>query len=514
MAPVDTPPRLRSPARRLRAAPTVAWLLAAAMTVDVVVFGRLTWTNHSNFNTYGFDTGIFDQGIWLLSRFKSPFVTIRGLQFFGNHVNLIVVPLVPAYWLGAGPHFLGLFQAAALAIGAVPIYLLARERNLTSWVGLALGCSYLLYPALEWLAWWEFHPDGLAIAPLLWAYLFAVRRRWTPFLIAMAIALSCKEDMAFPVAVLGLIIAARGRRLVGGGVLAAAVAWFVASTRFVIPWANHGQGPFYNEIFPQLGATVPAIIGTAIRHPSRVLGPALRHSRLSYYWQLLAPVAFVPVLALPVLLIAAPHTLINVNSIQPYTYNIRFQYSAVITVGVFLATVEACASGQRWRSAGTVLAAVVLASSMIANVTWSPSPLSRTRVVGGIWGKSKPHDAVVKQALALVPAGEGVSSVFYVVTHMTHRTHVYEFPNPWRQINWGIHGEGAPGTATVQWLLVDRTSLNARDLKLLTQLTAPGGEFESIMDAAGMVVAHRIRPPVHPFGPPLPEQNEDLAPAP
>ena len=54
--------------------------------------------------------GIFDQGIWLLSRFKDPFVTIRGLEYFGNHVNVTTVLLVPFYWLGAGPLFLSVLQ--------------------------------------------------------------------------------------------------------------------------------------------------------------------------------------------------------------------------------------------------------------------------------------------------------------------------------------------------------------------------------------------------------------------
>ena len=70
----------------------------------VGVFGSLTWHQQSNFGTFGFDMGIYDQAIWLLSRFKDPFVTVRGLEYFGHHVNPITVLFVPAYCLGAGPH--------------------------------------------------------------------------------------------------------------------------------------------------------------------------------------------------------------------------------------------------------------------------------------------------------------------------------------------------------------------------------------------------------------------------
>ena len=92
---------------RLRRPSVVVGLLVATY---IGVFGRLTWAQHENFGTFGYDMGLYDQGIWLLSRFKDPFVTIRGLHFFEHHVNLITVLFVPAYWLGAGPHFLYLVE--------------------------------------------------------------------------------------------------------------------------------------------------------------------------------------------------------------------------------------------------------------------------------------------------------------------------------------------------------------------------------------------------------------------
>src|SRR6266487_3076457 len=103
-------------------------VLAALVVAYVVVFGRLTWAQQSNFGTFGFDMGIYDQGIWLLSRFKDPFVTVRGLEYFGHHVNPVTLAFVPFYWLGAGPHFLYLVKTVWMALGAVPLWLLARDR--------------------------------------------------------------------------------------------------------------------------------------------------------------------------------------------------------------------------------------------------------------------------------------------------------------------------------------------------------------------------------------------------
>src|SRR5437762_5468630 len=106
--------------RRLRAMSAPARVLVGMIAAYVAVFGTLTWQQQSNFGTFGFDMGIYDQGIWLVSRGRTPFVTVRGLNYFGHHVNLVTLLLVPAYWLGAGPHLLYLVETLALASCAVP----------------------------------------------------------------------------------------------------------------------------------------------------------------------------------------------------------------------------------------------------------------------------------------------------------------------------------------------------------------------------------------------------------
>ena len=82
--------------RRLRAMSAPARVLVGMIAAYVAVFGTLTWQQQSNFGTFGFDMGIYDQGIWLVSRGRTPFVTVRGLNYFGHHVNLITLLLVPA----------------------------------------------------------------------------------------------------------------------------------------------------------------------------------------------------------------------------------------------------------------------------------------------------------------------------------------------------------------------------------------------------------------------------------
>ena len=41
------------------------WILAGLIAAYIAVFGALTWRQQSNYGTFGFDMGIYDQGIWL-----------------------------------------------------------------------------------------------------------------------------------------------------------------------------------------------------------------------------------------------------------------------------------------------------------------------------------------------------------------------------------------------------------------------------------------------------------------
>ncbi|MEY2402145.1 MAG: hypothetical protein QOJ08_2256, partial [Ilumatobacteraceae bacterium] len=105
-----------------------AWFTGAGALLFALVFGKLGVQHHDNFGTWSYDMGIYDQGFWLVSRGGQSFMTVRGMEFWGHHVNLIVLAFVPFYWLGAGPSFLYIAQAVGLAVAAFPIYLIARDR--------------------------------------------------------------------------------------------------------------------------------------------------------------------------------------------------------------------------------------------------------------------------------------------------------------------------------------------------------------------------------------------------
>jgi uncharacterized membrane protein len=473
-----------------RAGPITA--LVALMVGYVAVFGTLTYQQQSNYGTYGFDMGIYDQGIWLVSHFRNPFVTIRGLDYFGHHVNIITLLFVPAYWLGAGPHFLYAVETVWLAAGAIPIWLLGRDRLENSWLPLGLCAAYLLYPSVEWINQWQFHPDALIITPLMFAYWLATRQRWGWFWVAVAISLSCKEDAGLAVFALGICLWLKHRRRAYGLITAIAGAtWFLVCTKLIIPLANGGAAPFYVTNFPGLGTSIFSIIGNFVFHPNRWIKSVFARSRWTYYAQVFWPVALLAFLEPLVLLIAIPQLLVNTLAATSDADNIHFFLTAVVVAGVFLATVEACGRRGRTAAGRRFMVGLTVAAALAANVAWSPSPIS-VNFHTGYWVQSGPQDRAINEAISIVPNDASVAATYNIDDHMTHRASIYEYPNPWIVTNWGISLRKPPDPSKVDWLVLDTRAIG-NQTALYTALIVKK-EFSVLFSEEGILVLHRERP--------------------
>jgi uncharacterized membrane protein len=466
-------------------------VLAVAVALWVIVFFRLGALRHDRHGTFGFDLGIYDQATWLLAFFRHPFITVRGLDVFGHHATPGLWLFAPFYWLGGGPKVLLALQVCAQASGAFAMYLLARDLLGSRWIGTALGVVLLLNPTSQYLVWEFFHPEAFAIGPLLFAYWAARTQRWNWFWPAALLAISMKEDLALALLVIGILVAVRGARRIGIAIALLSFGWFVIATRVVIPWRN-GVGPFYEQLYGTLGDSPTQVAWYLVRHPGRAWSIATEPDRLEYYRQMFFPVALLPLLAPEALAIGLPMLAINVYTSDgfPFTRNYQFHYSAIVLAAVMIGTVEALV---RIRSvpARHGLVGVLLVASLVSCVQWGASPISHD-YDRGIWPLHGEDRAAAKDhALALLPSGAATSAAYNLVPHLTHRQKIYEFPVPWRPVNWGVHGENLDDPRGVRWLLVDRRLLNPEDTALLDRLLHT--EFEVRYSRDDIVLAQRVK---------------------
>jgi uncharacterized membrane protein len=464
--------------------------LGVLIAVWIVTFALLVVRRQDRFWSVDFDMGIHDQAIWLLAHGRG-FITVRGLEVFGHHFTPSYFLLVPAYWLGAGPNFVNVLQIAVLSLGAIPIYLLARERRVSQWPAAALGAAYLLHPALQFIGWELFHPEALGITPLLCAYLCSVRRSWHWFVFWCVLAVSCKEDVALAVLVLGLIVAWRGDRRVGLVTASCAFAWFVAVAVIAMPAINGGT-THVAGLLSGVGGSPGGIAETAIRDPGNIAGRLFSSGSGDFAWQLLVPFGFAPLLAPVVLMIGFPQFLVDVMSDVPWTRAITFHYAALPLTALAIGMVEGVALvGRRLGHPARIAAPlVVLGCAIFGTLAWGPSPLSAEYDRGWWPPATDTRLAAKRTAVDAVPDDAAVSASYTLVPHLTHRAAIYSFPNPWRSANWGVPGSPVRRPADVNWLVIDRDSLGIKDRHLLSRILS-NGNWVVVKNSNDVLVARR-----------------------
>ena len=97
------------------------------MTIYAAYFTSLTVRIHHALGTSAYDFGLYDQGIWLLSRGQTPFVTLMGRNLFGDHASFILLLLVPLYWIFSSTATLLVVQSIVIAMGGIPVFLYTRR---------------------------------------------------------------------------------------------------------------------------------------------------------------------------------------------------------------------------------------------------------------------------------------------------------------------------------------------------------------------------------------------------
>jgi uncharacterized membrane protein len=476
-------------ATRISAAGLCALALGLSVTVFVAAFVGATWTAHARFATYGFDVGIYDQGTWLLSRPRAPFVTVRGLDLLGQQAAYIMALVAPLYRLWADPRLLLLLQVLFLALPALVLYRLGSRHLGHPAAGLAVAVAYLAYPGVQWAISWQFHPEAIAAGLLALAVLAADRGRHRAMALWLALAALCGEELGLVVAGFGLLLVMGGRRAVGWRTAGAGLAWFLVATYLLAPLHAGRATRLFETDYGIAGYGPRALLAALPTMAGHALQTGLANDGLFYLLLVFLPLLGLPLLAPRWLLPVAPPLLLNLAAVQPEHHQLRFHYlatAAPLLAAGAVAGLVVVRSARRPLLAPLLVLLVVVAG--FTSWRYGPAPWARDPVAVA----AGPVDQARRDALALVGPDAPVSAQFNLVPHLGHRVEVYEFPNPFRAVNWGVAGDEHPPAALerLQFVVVQRELLGEPDRELLDRLEADPA-WERVFDRQGVVVLQR-----------------------
>jgi uncharacterized membrane protein len=433
--------------RRPAATPVV---LAAAASF-AVGFAALSVLRHRAFVTGRFDLGNMVQAVWSTAHGHPLQMTnLHGAQIsrLAAHVDPILALFGPLWWIWPSADLLLVVQAAAIAAGAWPVYLLARKHLASSRAALGFALAYLLYPATGWLTLNEFHPVALATPLLLFAFWFLDEDRLLPFALCAIAAAACKEEIGLVVAGFGAWYALSRRRwATGGAIVALGVAWTAIAIGVVIPhYHATGESDFYGR-YSEVGGSAGGVVKTALTDPGRILDEAFSRRDLRYLLELAAPLAALSLLAPLVLVAALPELAINMLSATTTQTSIHFHYTAGLIPPLVVAAVLGAKRLNRWT---IPVAAAVVVAALVGNYRLGPIPGWR-HVPGGeryqaTAARVTEHDRIAARALSLVPKSAVVSATNTLGAHLSARKRVLSFPFI-QDATWIAADETQPGYA-------------------------------------------------------------------
>ncbi len=325
--------------------------MSRLIIIATLIFFICSSLRHTLFYSTGFDLGIYDQVVYLISQGESPFSSFLGYHHLGNHGAWAVYPLGLFYLIYPDVHWLLLLQAVCLALGSWPTWSLARLAGLNQGQAVAIAISYLLYPVIFNINLFDFHPEVMALPAILGAILAARLKRIFWFCIAIVWVLGCKAVLSLTVAFMGWwLLSFEKRKFCGLIALCLGIFWFIVVTQGIIPFFS-GEEVAGVGRYSYLGDSVVGIIINILLQPGVVLGKILSWESIKYIFVLFLPVIWgiFPLLQtnqvilpnLIPLIPIIPTIILNVLSEVSFQRSLNYQYS-LPAISFLLLTVISC----------------------------------------------------------------------------------------------------------------------------------------------------------------------------
>ena len=171
-----------------------SWLLAAMLVLFFVVFTLAIIRKHELVRM-GYDVALIHQAVWNTAhgRFLETHAYDFTNSLLGTDSFFMAAWLVPLYMLIPSVYTLYAAQIFIVALGALPLYLLTKDK-LGRVPGLAIAAAYLLYTPVEYGSLYEIRFRIMGMTWLAFLLLFVERKKYGALFPFILLALSCRLD--------------------------------------------------------------------------------------------------------------------------------------------------------------------------------------------------------------------------------------------------------------------------------------------------------------------------------
>jgi uncharacterized membrane protein len=435
---------------------------------------------HRTYHSFGFDLGLYDQVFWNTTQgrwFESTMTQANPVPHsqLGDHFTPIFLAVLPFYYVYPHPETLLVIQTFVIALGAWPIYLLAKSKLPPGYPVLWVAVYFLFVP-LAYMNLYDFHETAFSIAPLGFALYFLERGKRLWFVVSLLVTFLVKEEMALIGAGFGLYVLL-GKRdwKLGAAVLLGSIAAFEVVLQVAIPYFSGGRAfPYIADRYAAVGGSPAGILRTAVTNPLQIVRAVGQAKKIFFLIALFGPVlglsaiaGWSGILVLPTL----AYTLLS--SYEPQ-FSFTSQYSAPLIPLIIGTSIIAIARVPE--RARTFVAAGVVASSLL--FSWAYGDLPYSRKFDWTLFQMQSRYASFVPSLNQISPDARVSAENGFPSHLSGRRFIYDY--------------GFEGVQDADWVVLDYEGTNY-NMELfdeqVAQVKAKG--YSEAASGYGLVLLHR-----------------------
>lgn len=424
------------------------YLIFAIVLSHGIILTAMVVLRHYHFGSVlGEDTGYYNQIFWSTLHgefFKGSLTQARYFappvhSEFAVHNSPVLFLVLPIYWIFPSFYTLLILRNLALAVSAVPLYLLARER-ISGVAGILIVLAYFLSANIFYQTLNGFYPLHFVALFLSFCFFFFYKERFILFLVFLVLSLSVREEIALTTFLFGFYALMLKRRwhwvVIPAGL---SLLWWYISTEWVMVRSQITMEDL-DRFFEFFGSGHNEVVKTFLTQPGKVLEILFTRGNFSYLYTLAKPAGMLSFLSLSSVFMA-PTVVINavIGHFMGTMREISYHYSLLASVCLFHALVHGLAllsrSGRYFRLEksrfGTAVALLLLPIMVLG--------LADAVRYGGGENQSlradfvrKPYHETLEKILELVEPDAAVAAPNILLPQLSYRGELYISNRLWR----------------------------------------------------------------------------------
>lgn len=414
-------------------------ILLGLFLLTFIYVGALVVLRYFLFKTPNFDFGIFSQMFYYMKETGMPMTTTERnyyLSHFAIHFSPIFYLILPIYIIFPHPVTLIVVQLLIVLSGAIPVYLICKNKKYSVFITVGIVSVFLLYPTMRSGLFYDFHENKFLTPLLLWLLYFtekeglSVKHKSIGIGVFTLLSLMVKEDAAIYVACIGLFLMVykkrKNERLTGLFIMLGAIIYFLIVYYLL---GKYGAGSSINSIGRYENFLVSDNDGLAdmlmniFKDPAYAIKQLLTAEKLEFVLWTMVPVLFVPLMSrnAAVYILLIPYLVMNMLTNYVYQYDIGFQYTyGSCTLLIYMVILW-------FEGADTIKKRICVILMVISSLLTSANAIaSRNAYFNNVKNELEYCDEIF-EILETIPTDKSVCADTWFVPALSGRRVIYEY---------------------------------------------------------------------------------------